>query len=175
MKQVTTTQTIAASSGKRSLGHLLEIHKIINMVANCHEEIKEQFAANLHLHLHGAAALEGFPASDDQSQVMSAEARVTVRRVLVGIACTAQDGTDLDSTLQPLFAQGKPLELLEAISIRRTIHCRVSENNVTNTGMKDGRLDTTATADFRALQLPLKHPGIVALVVHQARIVVTLV
>ena len=56
-----------ASSGEVGLGHLLEIHKIINMVANRHKEIKEQFATNLHLHLHGAAALEGLPASDDQS------------------------------------------------------------------------------------------------------------
>jgi len=41
------------------------------MVAHRHEEIKEQFAANLHLHLHGAAALEGAAASNNEREVMS--------------------------------------------------------------------------------------------------------
>jgi hypothetical protein len=37
------------------------------MIAERNEEIKEQFASHLHFHLHSSAALEGFPATDDQS------------------------------------------------------------------------------------------------------------
>jgi len=46
---------------------LVEVGEVINVVAHCDEEIKEQFATNLHLHLHGAAALECLSASDNQS------------------------------------------------------------------------------------------------------------
>lgn len=41
--------------------------QIIHVVAHGDEQVKEQFAANLHLHLHGAAALERLPASNNES------------------------------------------------------------------------------------------------------------
>jgi hypothetical protein len=140
-----------------------------------YSQIKEQFASILHLHLHGAAALECLPAADNQSKVMSAKARVVVWSVLVGVPSTAQDDADLDSTLQPLLAQGQPLELLEAVTISCAIHGRVAENNVTHARVKDCRLDAAATAKFRALNCPLEHPGVPTFVLHKSRIVVTLV
>lgn len=53
------------SDGLRgSLG--VESLQVIHVVAHSNEQVKEQFATNLHLHLHGAAALERLPASDNQ-------------------------------------------------------------------------------------------------------------
>jgi len=46
---------------------LVDIGQVIHVVAHGHEEIKEQFAANLHFHLHGAATLKRLPASNNQS------------------------------------------------------------------------------------------------------------
>jgi len=46
---------------------LVDVGQVIHVVAHCHEEIKEQFAANLHFHLHGAATLKRLPASNNQS------------------------------------------------------------------------------------------------------------
>ncbi len=73
------------------------------MVAQAHKQIEEQFAANLHLRLHRSTPLEDLATADDQGQIMSAETRVRVRRVIVGVARAAQDRPDLDSALQPLF------------------------------------------------------------------------
>jgi len=50
--------------GSRST--LVEFKRIVQMIAEGHKQIKEQFATNLHLHLHGAATLESLSASDDQ-------------------------------------------------------------------------------------------------------------
>jgi len=45
----------------------IKVLKIIHVVAHCDKQVKEQFATNLHFHLHGAAALERLPASNNQS------------------------------------------------------------------------------------------------------------
>jgi hypothetical protein len=45
----------------------VEIFQIIHVVAHGHEQVKEQFATNLHLHLHSAATLKRLPASNNQS------------------------------------------------------------------------------------------------------------
>jgi len=45
----------------------VKVLKIIHVVAHGDEQVKEQFATNLHLHLHGAAALERLSASNNQS------------------------------------------------------------------------------------------------------------
>jgi len=73
------------------------------VVAHRDEQIKEQLATHLHLHLHGAATLERFPASDNECEVMSAKARVRVRRVVVRIPGRPKDGRHLDSTLEALL------------------------------------------------------------------------
>jgi len=125
------------------------IHNIINVVAHSHEQIKEQFATILHFHLHRAAALERPPAADNESKVMSAEARVTVWCILVRVPSATEDGANLDSALQALLAQGEPLELLKAVPFRRAVHGSVTENNVTYAGVKYCRLNTPATTRAR--------------------------
>lgn len=43
-----------------------DLDNVIDVVAHSDEEVKEHLAAYLHLRLHGAAALEGASAADDQ-------------------------------------------------------------------------------------------------------------
>lgn len=63
------------------------------MVAEGDEQVKEQLRAAVeHLQLHGAAALEGAAAADDEGQVVSTQLGVAVGRVCVGIAGRRQDG-----------------------------------------------------------------------------------
>ena len=146
------------------------------MVAHGHEQVKEQFAAHLHLQLHGTATLESVSAANNKSEVMSAEARVSVRGVLVGVPGAAQDDADLDSALKALLAQRQLLELLEAVALSGTVHGRVTEDNVAHTGKEDGRLDTAATTKFRALHgRTLEVPRVALLVVQEAWVVVSLV
>lgn len=52
---------------KHAWSNLPHIRKIIHMVTHGYEQIKEQFAAALHLQLHGAATFEGAAAADDES------------------------------------------------------------------------------------------------------------
>lgn len=117
------------------------IHDIIDMVTHGHKQVKEQFPPLLHFHLHGSATLEGLPATDDECEVVSAQPRITVRCVLVGIARAAQDGADLDPALQALLAQGELLELFEAVAISSAIHGCVAENDVIDTGVEKGGFD----------------------------------
>jgi len=106
---------------------------------------------------------------------MSAEARIGIRRVLVGIPSTAQDGGDLDSTLQTLLSKREPFELVEAVTIGSAVDGCVAENDIAHAGVEDCGIGASATADFWAFQLALETPGIAALVVHKARVVVTFV
>jgi len=47
-------------------GRAHRVAQVIDVVAHCHEEIEKQLTPSLHLHLHGATALEGFPTADDE-------------------------------------------------------------------------------------------------------------
>lgn len=181
---IDTDERVYAHVSPNDLGngvYLRHIHNIINVVAHSHKEIKEQFAANLHLHLHRAAALERPPAADDQSKVMSAEAGVIVRRVLVGVPSAAQDGADLDATLQALLAQSEPFELIETVTLCCTVYGRVTEDNVSHARVKECRLDVSATTvkvfrvGIRRLDRALEQPSVPAFIVDKPGIVVALV
>jgi len=52
---------------------LVQVLKVVHVVAHCDEEVEEHPAPGLHLHLHGAAALEGAARADDEREVMSAQ------------------------------------------------------------------------------------------------------
>ena len=69
------------------------------MVAHGNKEVKEQFAALLHLGLHGATPLEGTTAADDQGEVVGTKLGVRVRSVRVGPASRREDSGDLDARL----------------------------------------------------------------------------
>lgn len=116
------------------------------MVAHGDEQVKEKFTAPFHLRLHGSAPLECLATSDDQGEVMSAEPRVRVRRVVVGILRRAQNGGDVDSALEALLAQGQLLELLDAVPFGRAVYDGIPEKVLPYAGHVDCRLDGSAAA-----------------------------
>lgn len=68
------------------------------MVAEGDEEVEEQLATSVeHLGLHGAAALEGVAAADDESKEVGAELGVVVGRVRVGVSGGQEDGVACDA------------------------------------------------------------------------------
>lgn len=124
------------------------IYDIIDMITHGYKQVKEQFPPHLHFHLHGSTTLECFPATDDECEIMSAQPRITVRRVLVGIPCATQDGADLDPALQALLAQRELLELFEAVAVRSAVHGCVTENDVAQAGVKEGWLNGSYAVTF---------------------------
>lgn len=57
------------------------------MVAESDKQVEEELTAAVkHLHLHGAAALEGGAAADDEGEVVGAQLGVGVGGVCVGVA-----------------------------------------------------------------------------------------
>lgn len=73
---------------------------VVDVVAERDEEVEEQRCAAVpHLELHGAAALEGTAAADDEGEVVGAELGVRVGGVGVGIASGGEDRAALDAGL----------------------------------------------------------------------------
>lgn len=68
------------------------------MVAKSDKEIKEQLcAAVVHLQLHGAAALEGAAAADDEGEIVCAQLGVCVGCVGVCVSGRCKNGAGLDA------------------------------------------------------------------------------
>lgn len=73
---------------------------VVDMVAQGDEQVEEELGAAVqHLELHGAAALEGAAAADDEGEVVGAQLGVRVGSVGVGIPGRGQDGASLDAGL----------------------------------------------------------------------------
>lgn len=73
---------------------------VVDMVAQRNEQIEEELGVAVeHLELHGAAALEGAAAADDEGEVVRAQLGVGVGRVRVGVPGRGQDGARLDAGL----------------------------------------------------------------------------
>lgn len=71
---------------------------VVDVVGQGDEEVEEELAAAVeHLHLHGAAALEGGAAADDESQVVGTQLGVVVGGVGIRIPRREQDGVALDA------------------------------------------------------------------------------
>jgi hypothetical protein len=77
---------------------------------------------------------------------MSAESRVCVRCVVIGIPRTTKNSGDLDSALQTLFPKSKALQLVEAILLRDAVYDSVPKEALAHAGHINCRLDTTAAA-----------------------------
>lgn len=70
------------------------------MVAQRDKEVKEQLRATMvHLQLHGAAALEGAAAADDQGKIVCSKLGVGVGGMGVGVPRGRQNGARLDARL----------------------------------------------------------------------------
>lgn len=145
------------------------------MVAHCHEQIKKQLAAVLHFHLHGPTPLECLAASDDESQIVSAQPRLGIRRIVIGKASRPQDHVGRDSALETLLSKSKALELLQAVLLGSAVHNRVPEHNVSHCGMEERRLARPATTGVMDIVRVLEVPRVSALALQQAWEVVALI
>jgi len=186
--------------------NIARLDDVIQVVAHGNKQVEEELAASrsihvatalFHLGLHGAAALEGLAAPDDERQVMGAQAAVRVGGVGVAVLGAAQHGAYVDARVQPLFAQRQLLELLQPITPRGTVDDGVAEDVLADARYIDGRLDSgrdlgglacAATSEFKCIgkrrgildggptrERILELPRVAVLVVHQAGVVVALV
>ena len=157
---------------------LPNIHNIIDMITQRNKQIKEKFPATLHFHLHGATPLKCLATSNDQGEIMSAEPRIRIRRVVIGIPRATQDGCDLDSTLQTLFPKSKALELLESVLLCRAIYDCVLQKVFSHAGNIACGFDATATTGIfwvgRSYCRVFEFPRVSALIVDQAGVIVAL-
>lgn len=68
------------------------------MIGEGDKQVEEELAASVeHLHLHGAAALEGVARADDESEVVSPKLGVIVGGVGVCVSGREQDGVALNA------------------------------------------------------------------------------
>jgi hypothetical protein len=158
-------------------GNAPHLHNIIHMIAQSHKQIKEKFPTTLHFRLHGSAPLKCLATSNNQGQVMSAEPRVRVRRVVIRIPRTAKNRSDLDSTLQTLLPKSKALELLKTVLLCRTVYDRVLQKVFSHAGDIACSLDVSATTSVFGVwgaHCILEFPRVTALVVYQAWVIVAL-
>lgn len=71
---------------------------VVDVVTESDKEVEEQLAASVeHLGLHGAAALEGVAAADDESEEVRTELGVIVGRVGVSVASRQENGVACDA------------------------------------------------------------------------------
>ena len=80
--------------------YLLSRGDVVDMIAESDEQVEEEgSSAVVHLQLHGAAALEGAPAADDEGEVVGAQLRVGLGGVVVSVSSRRQDGAALNARL----------------------------------------------------------------------------
>lgn len=145
---------------------------VVDMVAESDKEIKEQLRASVvHLELHGSAALEGTARADDEGEIVGSQLGVCVGSVGVGVSSRSEDGAALDTRLESLFAKCQLLQLIQSILFSRTVNDSILEKITVHATMIDGALDGSTLFFSRGLNLP----RVASLVVHQTRVVVTLV
>lgn len=147
------------------------------MIAQRNKQIKEKLPPTLHLYLHGPAPLKGLATSNDQGEVVGAEARVRVRRVVIGIPRAAQDGRHLDAALQALLAQRERLELVEAVLLCRAVYDRVLQQVFAHAGHVGCGFDAAAATRVFGVGRSgcvFEFPRASALVVDQAGVIVAL-
>lgn len=123
------------SVGSRYIPNTLQI---IHMVAHSNKQIKEPLMTLLHFSLHSSALLEDLPCANNHSQIMSAQLRVRVRRVVVRVPGRPQDYGNWDPVLEALLAEGKALQVFQAILFGCAVYDGVTEDYVTSFGVEDG-------------------------------------
>jgi len=140
--------------------------------------MKEKFTATFHFCLHGSAPLKCLATPDDQSEIMSAEPAVCIGRVFVRIPRTAEDSSNLDSTLQTLFPKSQALKLLQAVLLRCAVYDCIPEKVFTNAGnitRSLGRSATTSVFWIWGFHCILELPSASTFVVQQTWVIVALV
>ena len=85
---------------RQQANNLRNARHIINMVAQCNKQVKEQLTAtSMHLHLHRATSLERVSASDDECEIVCSKFRVVVRCVCICEASWGKDSWALNARL----------------------------------------------------------------------------
>lgn len=157
--------------------HLPNIHNVIYMIAKRYKKVKEKFTATLHFCLHGSTPLKCLATSDNQSKIMSAEARVRVWCVVISIPSTAKNHSNLDSTLQTLFPKRQALEFLETVFLCSAVYDCISQEMLLHTRYVYCSLDRSADTGVFGVwgfHCILKFVRVSTLVVHQAWVIVAL-
>jgi len=184
--------TLSLWHSNSSRGTLRNSDDVVEVVGHGDKQVKEKLAASaFHLGLHGAAPLEGMATADNEGEVVSAQARVRVGGVGVGVLGRAHDGADVNAGPQALFLEAQPLEFFEPVTFSGTVDSSVAEYMVPHTRMVDDGVGlgvcTTASKIFRywrgakgkilrrAAGWSFKFPRVMVPVVDQAGGVVTLV
>jgi hypothetical protein len=121
------------------------IDNIIDMIAQRNKQVEEKFTPTLHLQLHGSAPLKCLATSNDQGQIMSAEPRIRVGRVVISIPRRAQNRRDLDSALQTLLPKSKALEFLEPVLLCCAVYDCVLQEVLTHVRNVSCSFDRSAT------------------------------
>ena len=156
-------------------GILPDLRKVVHVVAHCHKQIKEQLAATLHLHLHGSTSLEGLATANNESQVMSTQARVGVRSVLVRIPSRSQDHIGSNSNLKPLLTESNTLQVFKAVFLSRAVYYRIPKHDVSHSRVKDGRLTRSIATAFMVILGVLEVPRVPTSAMQQTWVIVTFV
>lgn len=173
-------------SGLDSLGG----GNVVDVVAESDKQVKEQLRASVvHLELHSSATLEGTARADDEGEIVGSQLRVCVGSVGVGVSGRGEDGAALDTRFfkgkhvswfdgnemerltESLFAKCQLLQLIQPILFSRTVNDSILEKITIHTTMIDSALDCSTLFFSSGLNLP----RVASLVVHQTRVVVTLV
>ncbi len=143
--------------------HSHRARHVVEVITHGDKQIKEQFPAGLHLHLHRAASLEGGATADDEGQVMGAQLGVGIGRVGVSVPRTGQDRAALNARLQPLFSQRQSLEFFESVFLGGAIHDGIFQDRPRDGVEIHRRLARPAILEF---------PGLASLAVADPRVVV---
>ena len=148
----------------------LQLRQVVNVVRHSNEQIKEHASTTLHLNLHSATALERVAAADNQSEVMCTESRISLRSIVIGESCTAENSSNLDTRLQSLLTQGKLLKLFEAELLGQAIDGCVPQDQAIDFRTECGHGSRITPAlkfegDRRTLVHGLKNPGVSSAVV----------
>lgn len=154
---------------------LPDLHEVVHMVAHCHEQIKKQLAAHLHLHLHGSTSLKSPASADDESQVMSAQSRLRVRRVVIRIPSRSQDHVGRNAHLKALLSESNALQAFQAVLLSDAVDNRITEHKISYSRVEERCLARPAAPVVSVILCVLEVPRVLTLAVEQTWIVVTLV
>lgn len=112
--------------------------QIIHMITHSNKKIKKELMAPLHLNLHRPTPHKDIPCPNNHRQIMSAQLRVRIRRMVIGIPSRRQDHANRDPTLETLLAKCKELEIFQAVLLGCAVDNGVPEDYLTNSGVEHG-------------------------------------
>lgn len=114
--------------------------QIIHMITHSNKKIKKELMPPLHLNLHRPTPHKDIPCPNNHRQIMSAQLRIRVWRMVIHIPSRWQDHADRNPTLETLLAKRKALEIFQAVLLGCAVDDGVPEDYLANSGVKHGCL-----------------------------------